>query len=104
MPRRFKNKSRGALATALISVWLSGARLLCKLGILSMISNAGWSLMSAVISPPRVQQPLADNYDLAALPYRSSLQADSVARDGEKVRYYAALPNWALRQHSSIWR
>ena len=48
--------------------------------------------MSAVITPPRAfWQPLADNYDLAALRNIGHLYrlGQGVARDGEKaVRYY----------------
>ena len=60
---------------------------------LSMISNAGLPLMSVAITQAARMfwQPLADNYDLAALRNIGHLYrlGQGVARDGEKaVRYY----------------
>ena len=93
MPRRFQNKSVGALATALIGAWLGGCA--PTLQARTFVDDFQRGLVAyerGDYSAARTfWQPLADNYDLAALRNIGHLYrlGQGVARDGEKaVRYY----------------
>ena len=93
MPRRFQNKSVGALAAALIGAWLSGCTPTPQAQ--TFVDDFQRGLVSYergdYTAARAFWQPLADNYDLAALRNIGHLYrlGQGVARDGEKaVRYY----------------
>ena len=93
MPRRFQNKSVGAVAVAFISICLAG----CVPTPLAetFVDDFQRGLVAYergdYTAARAFWQPLADNYDLAALRNIGHLYrlGQGVARDGEKaVRYY----------------
>ncbi len=97
MPRRFQNKSVGALAAALaaalIGAWLSGCAPTPQAQ--TFVDDFQRGLVAYergdYTAARAFWQPLADNYDLAALRNIGHLYrlGQGVARDGEKaVRYY----------------
>ena len=93
MPRRCQNKSVGALATALIGAWLGGCA--PTLQAWTFVDDFQRGLVAYergdYTAARTFWQPLAENYDLAALRNIGHLYrlGQGVARDGEKaVRYY----------------
>ena len=95
MPRRFKNKFVGALATTLIGAWLSGCA--PTLQARKFVDDFQRGLVAYergdFTAARTFWQPLADNYDLAALRNIGHLYrlGKGVARDGEMaVRYYTS--------------
>ena len=94
MPRRFQNKSVDALVAALICVGLAGCAPAPKAQTFVDDFQRGLTAYERgdYQAARMFWQPLADNYDLAALRNMGHLYrlGQGVARDGEKaVRYYA---------------
>ena len=93
MPRRFQNKSVGALTATLIGAWLSGCAPTPQAQ--TFVDDFQRGLVAYergdYTAARAFWQPLADNYDLAALRNIGHLYrlGQGVARDGEiAVRYY----------------